>query len=156
MGSGGLFLVAYASLAASRTLATINSLSKLYFRSRGFILVAQTKKVISMNYGSSTSSWKSWRWVRFDLTLTVRDIYINFNQNSLIILTSSSSITEFKYILPWNIPQIIMKTISISTRMVMKRYKLCDETGHLVLSLFESRWKLRLLYQNFPMEGKPL
>ena len=131
MGSDGLFFVAYASLAASRTLATINSLSKLYFRSRGFILVAQTKKVISMNYGSSTSSWKSWRWVRFDLTLTMRDIYINFNQNSLIRLTSSSRITEFKYILPWNIPQIIMKTISISTRMVisyaMKRGISCFE-----------------------------
>ena len=35
--------------------ATITSLSELYFRFR-FILLVQTKKVISMNYGSSTSS----------------------------------------------------------------------------------------------------
>ena len=48
-------LVAYASLAASRTLGTITSLSELYFRFRRFILLVQTKKVISMNYGSSTS-----------------------------------------------------------------------------------------------------
>ena len=36
--------------------ATITSLSELYFRFRRFILLVQTKKVISMNYGSSTSS----------------------------------------------------------------------------------------------------
>ena len=37
-------------------LATITGLSELYLRSRRFILLVQTKKVISMNYGSSTSS----------------------------------------------------------------------------------------------------
>ena len=36
--------------------ATITSLSELYFRFRGFTLLVQTKKVISMNYGSSKSS----------------------------------------------------------------------------------------------------
>ena len=36
--------------------ATIISLFELYFRSRRFILLVQTKKVISMNYGSSKSS----------------------------------------------------------------------------------------------------
>ena len=36
-------------------------------------------------------------------------------------------------------------------------YKLCDETGHLILSLLESQWKLRQQHnQNFSMEGKPL
>ena len=35
--------------------ARITSLSELYFRFRRFILLVQTKKVISMNYGSSTS-----------------------------------------------------------------------------------------------------
>ena len=34
---------------------TITSLSELYFRFRGFILLVQTKKVVSMNYGSTTS-----------------------------------------------------------------------------------------------------
>ena len=35
--------------------------------------------------------------------------------------------------------------------------KLCDETGHLVVNLMESQWKLtQQYYQNFLMEGKPL
>ena len=33
--------------------ATINSLSELYFRFRRFILLVQTKKVISVNYGAA-------------------------------------------------------------------------------------------------------
>ena len=53
---------------------TINILSELYFRLRRFILLAQTKKVISMNYCSNTSCWKPWWWVRFDLILMMRDI----------------------------------------------------------------------------------
>ena len=36
--------------------AAITSLSKLYFRFRRFILLVQTKKVISMDYGTCTSS----------------------------------------------------------------------------------------------------
>ena len=36
-------------------------------------------------------------------------------------------------------------------------HKLCDETGHHILSLTKSHWKLRQqIDQNFPMEGKPL
>ena len=35
--------------------AKITSLSKLYFRIRRFIFLVQTKKVISINYGNSTS-----------------------------------------------------------------------------------------------------
>ena len=36
-------------------------------------------------------------------------------------------------------------------------HKLCDETGHPVLSLLESQWKLRQTHdQNFLMEEKPL
>ena len=55
-------LLVYASLAASRILfAVITNLSELYFRFRRFILLVQTKKVISINYGSSTSSCKPWR-----------------------------------------------------------------------------------------------
>ena len=48
-------LLAYASLAASR------NLSKLYFRSKKFIFLVQTKKVISMNHGRNTSSSKIWK-----------------------------------------------------------------------------------------------
>ena len=35
-------------------------------------------------------------------------------------------------------------------------YKLCDETGHLILQMMESQWKLREYDQNFPMDGNPL
>ena len=36
-------------------------------------------------------------------------------------------------------------------------HKLCDETGHPVVNLMESQWKLRQQHdQNFPMEEKPL
>ena len=36
-------------------------------------------------------------------------------------------------------------------------HKLFDETGHPVVNLIKSQWKLRQQYdQNFPMEGKPV
>ena len=70
-----------------------------------------------MNYDSSTSSWKPWRWVRLDLILMIRDTYMNYNLNPITKFTSSRS-TEFKDILPWNISQMIRKTIPISTRIV--------------------------------------
>ena len=72
-----------------------------------------------MNYGSSTSSGKPWRWVRFDLTLTMRDTYINFNLKQLTKFMSSSRSTGFKDILPWSISQMITKTIPISMRIVI-------------------------------------
>ena len=48
-----------------------------------------------------------------------RDIYINSNLNSLTKFTSSSKITVFKDILPWNISQIIRKTVPISMIIVI-------------------------------------
>ena len=87
----------------------ITSLSDLYFRLIRFILLLKTKKVISLSYRSGTSSWKQWRWVRLDLTFTMRDIYINSNPNLLATFTSSRS-TEFKDILSWNISQMITTT----------------------------------------------
>ena len=61
--------------------ATITGLCEISFRFRRFILLVQTKKVISINYGSSTSTWKRWRWVKLDLTLSMRDRYIYSNLN---------------------------------------------------------------------------
>ena len=124
--------VVYASLAASRTLLQ-RLLACLNFTldSEDLFCWYIRKKGISMNYGSSTSCWKPWRWVRFDLILMMRDIYINSNLNPLTKFTSSNRSTEFKDILPWNISQMITKTIPISTRIV----KPCDETGYPVLSL---------------------
>ena len=80
--------------------ATITSLPELYFRIRIFILLVQTKKVISINYGSSTSSSKPWRSVRLDLIFSVRDIYIDSNLNPITKFTSSSRGTKFKGIPP--------------------------------------------------------
>ena len=49
-----------------------------------------------MNYGTSTSSWKPWSWVRLDWILIMRDIYINSNLSSLKKLTSSNRSIELK------------------------------------------------------------
>ena len=90
----------------------ITSLFELYFRIRWFILSIQTQKVISMNYGSSTSSWKPRRWTRLDLIFSMRNIYINSNLNLLTKFTSHSRSTKLKDILQWNISPI-------STRIVI-------------------------------------
>ena len=83
------------------------------------VFIATKKKVFSLNYGSNTCSWKLWRWVRLDLIFMMRDIYINSNLDPLTKFTSSRRSTEFRDILPWNISQMIMKTIPISTRIVI-------------------------------------
>ena len=115
-GSG----VAYGSLAVSKTLwQQLTSLPELHFRLKRFILLVQMKKRISMNYGSSTSSWKPWWWMRLNLILVMQDIYINSNLNALRKFTSSNRSTKFKDILAWNISQMIMKTFSISQRIVI-------------------------------------
>ena len=101
-----------------------------------------TKEVISMNYGSSTSWWKPWRWVSFNLILTMRDTYVNVDLNPLTKFTSRSSRkTEFKDILPWNISQMIMKTIPISTRIVIS-YAMKQDT------LFSAYWKVNGNWDN--------
>ena len=100
-------------------LTLITSLSELYCRFWRFIVLVQAKKEISMNYGSSTCCWNPWRWVKFDLILMMSDIYINSNLNLLTEFTSSSRSTEFKDILPWNILQMITKTIPISMKIVI-------------------------------------
>ena len=121
LGSDGLFcFISICNFGSFKNpFATISSLSELYFRIRKFILLVQTKNVISTNYGSSTFSWKPWRWVRFDLILLMRDIHINSSLNPLTKFMSSSRTTEFKDILPWNISQMITKTVPIGTRTVI-------------------------------------
>ena len=96
-------LLAYASFTASRTFLQ-HLLACLNFR-------------ISMNYGSSTSSWKPWWWVRLDLIFPMRDIYINSNLSTEF--TKSSRSSKFKYILPWTISQMITKNVPISTTIVI-------------------------------------
>ena len=133
----------------------ITSLSELCFRFRRFILLLQTKKYCS----SWTSTWKPWIWVRLDLIFTMRDICINSNLKPFTKFNTSSRSIEFKDIFPWNISQMITETVLISMRIVVGWLwdKLWDETGHPVLSLTESQWKLRQDHdQNISMERKPL
>ena len=96
----------------------ITRIYDLYFRFKISILLVQTKTPISLSYGSNTSSWKPWRWVKPDLIFTIKDIYINFNLNPLTKFTISSRSTEFKDILSWTISQMITKTIPVSSRIV--------------------------------------
>ena len=51
--------------------------------------------MISMNYGSSTSSWKPWRWMRLDLIFSMWYIYINPNQFHLFQYT----FYQFQYLI---------------------------------------------------------
>ena len=89
------------------------------FKFTRFTLLAQSKKLISMRYGCNMRSSKPWRWVKLNLTFTMRDIYISSNLNPLTKFTSSSRSTEFKDILQWNIFQMIMKTVPMK----------CNEMG---------------------------
>ena len=119
----------------------ITSLSELSFVFRRFIL----KKVISVNYGSRTSRWKPWRWVRLDLILTMRDIYINCNLSSLTKFTSNRSIEFIK-----------ISSYGASLKWSW-RHKLCGETSHTLLSLTEGQWKQRQEHDlDFTMDRKPL
>ena len=102
LGSDGFFcfIRTYRFCSFNNHFVTLfTNLFKIYLRFRIFILLIQTKKVISVNYGSNTCSWKRWRWVRLDQILLMRDIYINSNLNSLAQLISSSRSTELKDVL---------------------------------------------------------
>ena len=78
------------------------------------------KKLISINYYCSTSSWKWWRWMRLNVKFSMRDIYINSSMNAPTKFSSSSRSTKFKDILAWSISQIVTKTIPISMRIVIR------------------------------------
>ena len=74
--------------------------------------------MISMNYDSTTSSWKPWWWVRPD---TYDEGYIHQFQpeHTLTKFTNSSRSTEFKRNPPMEHTQMIAKTAPISTRIVI-------------------------------------
>ena len=72
-----------------------------------------------MNYVSSKSSWNTRRWMRLNLKLMIRDVYINSKLNPLTKLTSSSRSTKLKNIFSRNISQMITKTVSISANLVI-------------------------------------
>ena len=80
-------LLAYASLAASRTLLWW-SLACLNANLDSEDLFCWHKQKSDF-YDSSTSCWKPWKWVRFDL-IYEGYIYINSNLNPLTKFTSTS------------------------------------------------------------------
>ena len=93
--------------------------------------------------------------VRFDLILTMRDIYMNSNLNPVTKFTSNSRSTKFKDILSWNISQIITKIDPISTRS----HRLCIEVRHPVVNLMEwnENWSMKTettTWPEFPNGGK--
>ena len=82
-----------------------------------------------------------------DLIFSMTNIYINSNLNPLVKFTSSIS-TKLKD---------LSNDHKDHPNQHENSHKLCNETGHPVVNLMESQWKLRQLHdKNFPMEGKPL
>ena len=57
--------------------------------------------------------------MRLDVIFTMWVIYINFNLDSLTKLSTSNKSIKLKDTLPWNISQMIMKTVPIITRVVV-------------------------------------
>ena len=98
LGSDGLlyFISICKFCCLKNSFGTITSLSELYFRFWRFILLVQMKKEVSMNYGSSTSSCKPWRWVRLDLIFLMRVTYNNSTRNPLAKFSNSSRRTSLK------------------------------------------------------------
>ena len=116
--------------------------------------------MISISYGCSTACWKPWQCMRLDVIFTMRDIYSS-NLDSLTKFSTSSWSTQD--ILPWIIFQMILTTITISTRITiscaMKRsiFKksvcLVGLIGHVKLvfclaqaHVFKKTWRIRLFY----------
>ena len=67
---------------------------------------------------------------------------MKYNLNLLKKFPISSRNTQFKDILPWNINQH------------ESSQKLCNETGHPIVNMMESQWKLRQQHdQNFQLGG---
>ena len=84
-------LLTYASLATSRTyLQQLLACLNLTLDSENLLCSYKWKKVISMNYGSNTSSWKLWRQVRLDLILMMKDIYSQKRIPSKLITATTS------------------------------------------------------------------
>ena len=99
------------------------------------------KKVISMNHSSSTSKWKPQRWVRFDLMLMMKDIYIVINSNlSPLTKFTSSRSTEFKE--NGTSPMEHLSNDHLEHHNQHENsHNLCIEIGHPVLSLQEINGK---------------
>ena len=111
-------LLAYASLAASRTLL------QLLLACLNFALDSEDLSCWNKQKSAFYELWQQHKQrknmdMRLDLILTMKDTYINSNLRPFTKFTINSKRTEFKDILPWNIPQVVTKTVPISTRIVI-------------------------------------
>ena len=116
-------LLAYASLAASRTLLQ-QLLACLNFTldSEDWLCGANEK----------SDFCELWQQHKQQKTMEVSEAWldthnewyipINSNLNPLTKFTNSSKSTEFKNILPWNISEMIIKTVWISTTIIVISY----------------------------------
>ena len=107
-------LLAYASFAASRTFLQ-QLLVCLNFRIRRFILLLQTKS----DFYELWQQHKQLKTMMMNETWlgTSYEGYIYINSNLNTEFTKSSRRNKFKYILPWNISQVITKNVPISIRI---------------------------------------
>ena len=127
--------------------AMITSLSELYLRFRRCIMLVQTKKVISMNYGSSTSSWNhgdewglAWcLWCGIYKSIPTW----THSKNSLAAEPLSLNICSHGTSLKWS--QSILVSVGIVISYAMKQ--------RITFWVWQ---KVNGEHQNFPVEGKPL
>ena len=124
--------------------AMITSLSELHFRLRRFILLLQTKERVSVSYGSRTSSWKSWKWVRLNWYLRW-GIYTSIpirthSQNSVTARKAPSLKISCQDII---LPRHLSNDQEGHPNLLEISHKLYDEIGHPILSLKKGQLKLR-------------
>ena len=148
-------LLAYASLAASKTLLqqllaflnfTLHSedlLSWYKWKNRFLWIMAAAAEAAENHHDE---------WVRVNLILTMRDIYINSNLNQLTKFTSRSGNTKFRDIL-----EHLSNDHRDHANQQENSHRLCSEMRHSLLSLKKSQWRQRQQHdQDFPIEEKPL
>ena len=119
-------LLAYAILAACRTnLQWLIACVKISY-------ISAKVKIISMSYGSCTSSWKplkmSWAWPAIPTSTNSTN-----SQNSLAETEVPSGISQSK----------ISNDYKNHPNQHKNSHDVCDEIGPPLLSLTESQWKLR-------------
>ena len=157
---GPLVSLAYASLAASRTLfQQLLACMNVALESEDLSFWYRRKKWFLWTMAGAQAA--EWRWLRLDVIFFMRDIYINSNRNPLTNFISSSGSTKFKYTLPWNISEMITKTIPISMRIVRTMritvLNLSKKVNHLSKVIWDRKIITEFTRLIFPSRiGKPV
>ena len=135
----------------------ITRLFELYFRSRRFIFLIQTKKKGFYELWQQHNQLKT-----MGMNKTWPDIYNerSMHQFQLAKFSFSSKNTLFKAVFPWNISQMITKTAPISTRITIscavKRcihfwlWKKKKENGENSMIKISQRRKIHHIFANRP------